>query len=111
MASSNPGSFKQAGRSSEEWDDESVAESADFMRAAEPLELTFSSEYERRWFAQPTVMELLGKHMEHEGLQESGVGLFGNLACNDENRAELIRLGSIGHVLRCWNIHVASVGL
>ena len=59
----------------------------------------------------PTVMELLGKHMEHEGLQESGVGLFGNLACNDENRAELIRLGSIGHVLRCWKIHVASVGL
>ena len=59
----------------------------------------------------PTVMELLGKHMEHEGLQESGVGLFGNLACSDENRAELIRLGSIGHVLRCWKIHAASVGL
>ena len=59
----------------------------------------------------PTVMELLGKHMEHEGLQESGVGLLGNLACSDENRGELIRLGSIGHVLRCWKVHAASVGL
>ena len=59
----------------------------------------------------PTVMELLGRHMEHAGLQESGVGLFGNLACSDQNRAELNRLGSIGHVLRCWKIHAVSVGL
>ena len=62
--------------------------------------------------ALPQVVGSMHRHVEHEGLQECVLGLFGNLACGpaEEQRA-LLRAGTLQHAVRCLQCHVESPGV
>ena len=56
--------------------------------------------------ALPHMMACMPRHLEHEGLQESGVGLLGNLAGGGaESPLALMRYGCLHHVVQCLQQH------
>ena len=62
--------------------------------------------------ALPHMMACMPRHLEHEGLQESGVGLLGNLAGGGaESPLALMRYGCLHHVVQCLQQHADHAGI
>ena len=62
--------------------------------------------------ALPHMMTCMQRHLEHEGLQESGVGLLGNLAGGGaESPLALLRYGCLHHVVQCLQQHADHAGI
>ena len=60
----------------------------------------------------PHAVTTMQRHAEHEGLQETGLGLLGNLACGAvEEQMALLRAGCLPHAVLCLQRHVESAGV
>ena len=60
----------------------------------------------------PHVRTIMQRHVEHAGLQETGLGLLGNLACGPaEQQRALLRAGCVPHAVTCLQNHVQSAGV
>ena len=62
--------------------------------------------------ALPHMMICMQRHLEHAGLQESGLGLLGNLAGGGpESPLVLLRSGCLHHVIQCLQQHADHAGI
>lgn len=62
--------------------------------------------------ALPHLLSGMQRHLDHKGLQESGVGLLGNLACSStESPLALLRSGCLHHVIQCLQRHADDAGV
>ena len=60
----------------------------------------------------PQLLACVQRHLDHEGLQESALGLLGNLACGHaEHQLALLRAGCVQHAVLCLQQHVESAAV